>query len=407
MTKIRGIEDRSRDELALLVREYFLAGHLIDRAGMPHTMAVGGVDGMRDIAIDEWMGASPLYTRRMQRALDFVGTDVATIFKGMQLDVGAPPQFMDFRYEVRDAGYGEFTLASCGALMDVEPMGDELVVAMCHHIEDPTFDATAYASNPRARMRPIHRPPRVPTDRHPHCHWTVEIDPAAEPLEEPDATKRMTDSLVANIVLPEVPDDGTGGRTDYAGPLEADVRFEEFSRSTLIAIAEEACLQGHMLAISFSAAVAERYGAETAAEIGVKQITGVGAVVATRLQRALELGDSLDDIATVLELHPAFHPRAYVDWQVDVNDGLVVRLGACDALEEEVAPSWIGLLVHDASPLDAIVQAVNPCAHVAPTTAPDGGAAWEVVLGDAAAPVPAEVTLTRFSTGAEFEFQTR
>ena len=48
----------------------------------------------------------------------------------------------------------------CGALMDVEPMGDDFVVAMCHHIEDPTFDATACATNPRARMRPIHRPPR-------------------------------------------------------------------------------------------------------------------------------------------------------------------------------------------------------------------------------------------------------
>src|SRR4051794_36598196 len=281
-----------RSTLAVLVPELLLTGHLIDRSGMAYCIEKFGPDGMTQVAIEEWAGASPIYTRRMQRALDFVGTDVATIFKGMQLDVGAPPLFMDFRYDVRDAGYGEFTLASCGALMDVEPMGDELVVAMCHHIEDPTFDATAYASNPRARMRPIHRPPRVPTDRHPHCHWVVEIDPASEPLEEPEATRRMAKSRAAGVVLADVPDDGTGGRTDYSGALEADVRFEQFSRSTLLTIAGEACLQGHMLAISFAAAVAERFGAETAAEIGVKQLTGVGAVVASRLRRALGIGDS-------------------------------------------------------------------------------------------------------------------
>ena len=60
-----------RDELAVLVREMLLAGQLIDRAGMPHAISAFGRDGMRDVAIDEWMGASPVYTRRMQRALRF------------------------------------------------------------------------------------------------------------------------------------------------------------------------------------------------------------------------------------------------------------------------------------------------------------------------------------------------
>ena len=51
--------------------------------------------------------------------------------------------------------------------MDVEPMGDEYVTAMCHDIEDPTFDATALATNPHAQVRPVHRPPRRPADRTP------------------------------------------------------------------------------------------------------------------------------------------------------------------------------------------------------------------------------------------------
>jgi hypothetical protein len=162
-----------------------------------------------------------------------------------------------------------------------------------------------------------------------------------------------------------------------------------------------------MLVISFAAAVEERFGDETARQIGVKQLKGVGAVVASRLQRALGLGGSLDDVATVLELHPAFLPRAYVDWQVDTSAGLVVRLGECDALREDVASSWLGLLSDDVSPLDAIVQAVNPSARVVRIETSELGLAWEVVLGATPAPVPAEVTLTRFSTGAEFVFQTR
>src|SRR5437879_13341472 len=98
---------------------------------MPHVFAAGGLDTMRDVAIDEWMGASPIYTRRVRRALGFDGDDVETIFKGMQLDIGAPPQFMDFRYKVIDSHHGEFALAQCGACVHVEPRGDALDITMC------------------------------------------------------------------------------------------------------------------------------------------------------------------------------------------------------------------------------------------------------------------------------------
>lgn len=154
----RTIDDLDHEELATLVKEHLLAGHLIDRAGMP-VVARYGVDVMRDIAIDEWMGASPVYTKRTQRLLGFEGNTVEACFKAMQLEIGAPPEFMDFRFRVIDDNNGLFHLDHCGALMDVEPMGDDYVVAMCHHIEDPTFDATGWATHPQLRMRPLHRPP--------------------------------------------------------------------------------------------------------------------------------------------------------------------------------------------------------------------------------------------------------
>ncbi len=128
---------RSHAELAELTRELLLAGHLIDRAGMPAVIARLGREGMEHVAIEEWRAASPIYTRRMQRLLGFEGDSVETIFKGMQLDVGAPPEFMDFRYEVFDHDHGRFHLDHCGALMDVEPMGDDYVDGDVPHDRGP------------------------------------------------------------------------------------------------------------------------------------------------------------------------------------------------------------------------------------------------------------------------------
>ena len=183
---------------------------------MPHLIGAFGRDVMRDIAIAEWMGASPVYTRRMQRALGFGGDSVETIFKGMQFDVGAPPQFMDFRYRVTDHDHGEFWLDHCGALMDVEPMGPDYVVAMCHDIEDPTFEATAIATNPQAQVRPIHRPPRVPADRTPHCHWTVTIDDGHPHLPVPAEAEAMAGTRAATVELAPI-DPGRSGPARLQG----------------------------------------------------------------------------------------------------------------------------------------------------------------------------------------------
>lgn len=409
-----------RATLASLLREHLLAGHLIDRAGMPLLLAHVGTEDMAQVAIEEWRGASPLYTRRMQRLLGFEGDDVATIFKGMQLDVGAPPQFMDFRYRVADRDHGEFWLDHCGALMDVEPMGEELVHAMCHAIEDPTFPATACASNPRARVEPVHRPPRTPADRHPHCHWTVTIDEAAPAEPEPTEAVRLAGSQAAQLPLadPGAPSgELADGRWRYDGPLEDDVDLAAFAAPVQVAIDDEACLQGHLLVVSFLAAAAERIGAAAAADLGRGQLTGVGAVAAGRLQDALGLGDGLDDVATVLGLHPAFLPRSYVDLRVSLDaagEALRVELHDAPALHEELAPSWARLLAgapEDPGPMDAIVQAVQPRARCRPVAAQDRGegvaAAWDVVLVDEPAEEPSEVTLTRFSTGATFRFADR
>jgi hypothetical protein len=378
---------------AVLGREYLLAGHLIDRAGMPHVLRNHGLEGMKAIAIEEWMAASPVYTRRTQKALGFHGDDVATIFKGMQLDIGAPHEFMDFRYQVNDAHHGEFWLAHCGALMDVEPMGDDYVVGMCHHIEDPTFDATACATNPRARMRPRHRPPRTPADRHPHCYWDVVIDPEAEPLPEPDGAIRLGESRAANVAV--------SVHDDYAGEFDPDFRLESLSPDALGTALDDTCLHGQLLSRAFMTAVADRDGVDEAVAIGHKQLTGIAGVAARRLAR---LGL---DMAAVFDLHPALRPRSYVGWRVDADAGaVVVALEDCEGLREGDDMAWPALLAaHEGAhpALNAIAQAVDPRAQVERAAE----RAWRITIDPDAAPAkePAEVTLTRVSNGADFVFR--
>ena len=411
------LEHLSRRALAVLAREYQLAAHLQDRAGIPQVLARYGAEAMREIAIAEWMGASPVYTQRMQRALRFEGNDVATIFKGMQFDVGAPHGFLDFRFRINDDGSGEFWLPYCGALMDVEPMGEEFVVGMCHHIEDPTFDATAVATNPLARVRPIHRPPRVPADRQPHCHWRVRIEPGESPIEEIALTKRVRQSRLARLEIPMLSTAEGGGRDDYAGAFDPDLQLEDFSHSALVRIAQEFCLQGHLLVRSFMTAIDERWGDDVARQIATQQFIGSAGIAAERVAAAMQIsgggGTDLEAIAKLFQLHPVFYPRPYVRFQVERDDGAVhCWIGASEAFAEGDPYSWFALLAESREPhpaLDAIVRTVNPRARCRQMQVPGARVAWRVEIDATAEPTPepGAVTLAKLSKGATFRFVPR
>lgn len=406
--------DLSRSALAVLGREYLLAGHLQDRASMPQLVARYDRGTMTEVAIDEWMGASPVYTRRMQKALNFAGDDVGTIFKGIQLDVGAPHQFMDFRFRLDDDRHGEFWLDCCGALMDVEPMGDDFVVAMCHDIEDPTFDATAVATNPRARMRPVHRPPRVPSDREPHCRWKVFVDPDAEPLTETEGCRQVARSRAATLDLPPSAADtaATGGHDDYSGPFDPEFQLEHLSHGALLTSLDEFSLQGHLLVRSLMRAVAERFGDDVAREIARAQFRGWAPVIARRIADAMGIeGGGSDAVARMFQVHPAFRPRAYIALSVEETAaGARLALRSGPVFEEADARSWPALLADDPSLLEPVAQSVEPLARLTAISPHDDEVvAWDLIVETAGEPAsePDEVALTRISTGADVVFVRR
>jgi hypothetical protein len=397
--------DLTRGQLATLVPELLLIGQLIDRSGMAWCISAFGREEMAQIAVEEWAASSPVYTRRMQRALGYAPEvdghgDVVTIFKGLQLDIGAPPQFMDFRYTVRDRWHGEFHLDHCGALMDVEPMGPDYVRSMCHDIEDPTFDATAAASNPRAQVRPIHRPPRRAeeraADRRPHCAWTVTIDDPHPEVAPIPALAVVAASRAANLDLEPV-DPTDEGRADYAGPLVGDLDFTAFSHSALVRIADEVCVQMHLLNLGFLVAVRARAATdEQAAEIATRQLVGIAGVAAERISRALGTS-ALDTLA----LHPLLNPAAYVVASVD-DASVTVSSGPAQA-----DGGWISLCGPDSvRPLQAAVRGVDPHLDVE-VTGTDTAWTATVVRRDEPAPDFDEVAVTRVSTGVTFAFEPR
>ena len=151
------------------------------------------------------------------------------------------------------------------------------------------------------------------------------------------------------------PDDE--GMADYSGPLLSDVDFGAFSHSALVRIADEVCLQMHLLVQSFTLAVRARAGDDAALErsIRTKQLIGIAGVAAERIHKALKLPGGPQGALRVLELHPLLNPAAYVSVDVDPD---FVHVRRSPAYEDG---AWISLVSPVADlPLQAIVAGRRP-----------------------------------------------
>jgi hypothetical protein len=401
----------ARGVLLPVALETMHVGHLLDRALMPAVaIATKSGDAVDLVAIDEWMGASPVYTGRMRRLMGIEGDGVDAIMKALQLDVGFPHQYMDVGWKLTDARHGEFWLLHCGALMDTEPHGEKRVIGMCHRIEDPTFDATAYATNPRARIRPIHRPPRVPSDRVPHCHWTIEIDPANDPVGPAGHTRAVGELPIARLANERAPEPEPQGRTDYRGSFDPRFRIGDLSTAALAAVATEFQIQSHLLVSSAELALAARFGSEQARLVLAQQWIAVAWVAGQRMARALGVaGGGAEAVAAVLRVHAALPPGFVREIEASASGVRVSLAPARPELLDPEQPGWIGLLARgSARGVEAAAQAVDPRARVESLEQRDGRIAVELSVAASAAAVeaPKEAAFMRLSTATGWVFDT-
>jgi hypothetical protein len=241
----------------------------------------------------------------------------------------------------------------------------------------------------------------VPSDRHPHCAWTVIIDeshPAAESIPALDIVAQ-THAATWELDAIDRSDEGLG---DYSGPLLSDLEFGAFSHSALVRMADEVCLQMHLLYLSFAVAVRARAGSDAAlaSAVGTRQLTGLAGLAAERIHRALSLPGGTDGVSKVFELHPLFNPLGYVNAETHPQ----LRVRRSPAHDDG---AWISLCSPESTQsLQAIATAVDPHIEVRIN---GNTTDWTVELSetDTAATELPEVSIAKVSGGSTFQFQPR
>src|ERR1700733_11839866 len=66
-------EDLSKEALVRLVREYGLIVHLLDRSMCAAIGLRSGAEAVKELAIEEWAGASPVYGDRLRQIMNVEG----------------------------------------------------------------------------------------------------------------------------------------------------------------------------------------------------------------------------------------------------------------------------------------------------------------------------------------------
>ena len=193
------------------------------------------------------------------------------------------------------------------------------------------------------------------------------------------------------------------GQSDYSGALVSDFDFGAFSHSALVRIADEVCLQMHLLNLSFVLAVGKRAGANTelAKEICTKQLTGIAGIAAERIHHALDLPIGIEGAVRTLELHPMFNPAAYVNAEFGPD---VIHVHRSPAHEDGAWVSLVGPV--ERRPLQASVAAIDPHLDVE-IAGTDTEWTARVIETDTAAKELREVSVVRISGGSTFVFEPR
>ncbi len=408
MATLTSLEALDRSQLLALAHEHMLSGLLAVKAVTP-LLFVGGDLPLEEqplLSIDQWMGASPVYSARLKEAMVFDGDDVPTIFKALQLDVGFVHQYMDVKYQVNAPYDGEFWLPHCGALLDVEPFGEDMVFNMCHTIEDPTFDATALAHNPKAQIRPIHRPPRIPVNRDPHCHWTLKIDEANPPVPPIPRTDQ-----VRALALASLPNQRSGNRTDgrddYTGEFDPEFRLTGLSTSALRALAVEFAVQTHLLIASNEFGIADRADVATARRLQEDGWVSLSWILAERLVGNLSLGSGPEAAASALALTAAIPPGFDRDVDLEGPHLSMTLIPRHAGLLDPEHPGWVGSLARGSStPYENTVRGAGMDLVHSSVDVIDGVINVELDLTEAASDrvEPDAVQLSRIGLAAGWRF---
>lgn len=395
------LSDFDHDLLATFGREIMLANHIHDRSGLLPVVMAFGQQAQTDVACDEWMSSSPIYNWRNRVYLKMEGDDVSVALKGLQLDIGAPHNFLNFHYELKSPDEGYFWTSTCGPYNYVRAVSNADTVMetqICHHMEDPTFDATVMAVNPLMRCTAVFRPPYTNTEvpEGGPCKWLVSIQRDIGLVEDCPNLAKVKETLAAQFEFDALPAQDVG-MNDYSGAFKRDFELSDFSHNTLTVQCKEMMLHVLLLNYACYTSIAERFGEDKIVPMQQEQWRHLAPITVSRLRKTFGIeGADMAAILKVMQLNP-FLPWEYLRLgfeQVSDTRGLV-WLRECAAMHEPVQRGIASLLVtHPEQPgFDALAHAVNPQARMrqvdvsAVPVSPDAIVAWEIVIDPDAEPV--------------------
>ncbi|NND68977.1 MAG: hypothetical protein HKN19_15410, partial [Halioglobus sp.] len=389
------LEDFEHELLAEYGRDIMLANHIHDRSGLLPVVVKFGMEAQTEIACDEWMSASPIYNQRNRQFLSIEGDEVAVALKGLQVDIGAPHNYLNFHYEVVSATEGFFWTSTCGPFNHVYNMSggdEELQTQICHHMEDPTFDATVMAVHPQMRCRAVFRPPVAEIPATGPCRWRVFISDEIGLAEDCPNLAHTSATLAARFEF-DRPEETGDGLADYNGPFKRDFCLEDLAHGTLAVLCREFMLDVFLLNYACHYAIGERHGEEHLAEMAQEQYHHLAPITVHRLRNAFGIeGDDMDAILKVLQLN-YFTPHEYFDMgyaRVSDTRGLV-WLNDCAGCREPVRRGIASLMLEQpAQPgFHRLAQEVNAQAVVRPVTRDavaeipaTGPCRWRVFISD-------------------------
>ena len=395
------LTDLEHNLLARYGRDIMLANHIHDRSALTPVALQFGMGAQTQIACDEWMSTSPIYNHRNRQFLKIKGDDVSVALKGFQFDIGAPHNYLNFHYQLVSPGEAYFWTNTCGPFNHVYEMtnGDEgMQTQLCHHMEDPTFDATVIAVNPQMRCKPVYRPPlKAIPDKGP-CKWLVTIVDDIALAEDCPFLEQTSKTLAANFEFVALPP-GDDGLNDYSGEFKRDLCLEELSHNALSTMCKEFMLDVFLLNYACHNAVAERFGEEHIRQLAQDQYHHLAPVTVHRLRNTFGIvGDDMGAILKVLQLNP-FLPREYFDlgFAQESDSRGFVWLNDCAGYREPVKRGIASLMVSspDNPGFDMLAQAVNARAKVRTIDAAELAeltnvgtvkVAWEIVIDPDAEP---------------------
>ncbi|WP_372747963.1 hypothetical protein [Litorivivens sp.] len=396
------LTDLDHATLAWYGREVMLANHIHDRAIMPQLALNHGMAAQTRAACDEWMGASPIYNYRNRALLNIGGDDIETIFKAFQLDIGAPHTFLQFHWDLQSPSEGQFWLTHCGAynhvrrITNADPTSETQI---CHHMEDPTFDATVMAVNQRARCRPVFRPPHGTVPAEGPCRWRVFLGDELILTESSEVLPLVKQSRAANFAFAAI-EPGNDGLADYAGPFNRAFTLEMLSHPVLARQCKEFSLDVHLLQRACYTSVMRDHGAESAWEMTAEQWRAMAPVYVHRLRNALGIrGDGMDAILKLLQTDPYLPPEYLKTGTAKISDSHGrFWIEDCEALQDEPL-GVVGLLFKKPDiGISAPVAAANPQARCqltndCPEAKGKAVIAWDIVIDDShTAPAPSDYT---------------